>query len=152
MAYAVPRMPRVYISVITQRAVVERAQGRCEYCQSRADYTTESFAVEHIMPVSRGGTSELDNLAFSCSGCNGHKYNRTEVPDPTDRTLVPLYNPRRQRWQDHFCWSGDHAQIIGLTSTGRATVEALQMNRTGLVNMRQVLYLIGKHPPPLSEE
>src|SRR5437016_6026614 len=30
-------MPRVYISVITQRAVVKRAQGRCEYCQSCAD-------------------------------------------------------------------------------------------------------------------
>jgi HNH endonuclease len=144
-------MPRVYISANTQRAVIERAQHRCEYCQSRADYTTEPFAVEHIMPVSRGGTSELDNLAFSCSGCNGHKYNRTEASDPTDRTLVPLYHPRLQRWQDHFCWSDDHAQIIGLTFTGCATVEALKMNRTGLINMRQVLYLIGKHPPPLSE-
>ena len=68
-------MPRVYISANTQRAVIERAQGRCEYCQSRADYTTEPFAVEHIMPVSRGGTSELDNLTFPCSGCNGYKYN-----------------------------------------------------------------------------
>lgn len=77
-------------------------KGRCEYCQSRADYTTEPFAVEHIIPVSRGGSSELDNLAFSCSGCNGHKYNKMEAPDRTDRTLVPLYNPRRQRWQDHF--------------------------------------------------
>lgn len=83
--------------------------------------------------------------------CNGHKYNRTEAPDPTERTLVPLYNPRRQRWQDHFCWSEDYAQIIGLTPIGRATVETLKLNRMGLVNMRQVLYLIGKHPPPLSE-
>jgi hypothetical protein len=139
-------MPRVYIPVHTQRAVVERAQGRCEYCQSRADDTTEPFAVEHIIPRSRGGTSTFDNLAFSCSGCNGHKYNRTEAPDPTDRTLVLLYNPRRQGWQDHFGWSDDYARILGLTSTGRATVEALKMNRTGLVNMRQVLYLIGKHP------
>jgi 5-methylcytosine-specific restriction endonuclease McrA len=73
LVYAVPRMPRVYIPANTQRAVIERAQGRCEYCQSRADYTTEPFAVEHIIPVSRGGTSEIDNLAFSCSGCNGHK-------------------------------------------------------------------------------
>src|SRR2546422_7240625 len=103
------------------------------------------------MPINRGGASELDNLAFSCSGCNGAKYNRMEAPDPTDRTLVPLYNPRRQRWQDHFCWSDDHAQSIGLTSTGRTIVEALKMNRTGLVNMHQVLYLIGKHPPSLSE-
>ena len=66
--------------------------------------------------------------------------------------MVPLYNPRRQRWQEHFCWSEDYTQILGLTSTGRATVETLQMNRIGLVNIRQVLYLIGKHPPQLNEE
>jgi hypothetical protein len=54
--------------------------------------------------------------------------------------------------QDHFCWNDNHTQIIGLTPTGRATVEALKMNRPGLVNMRQVLYLVGKHPPPRSEE
>jgi len=37
--------------------------------------------------------------------------------------------------------------IIGLTPTGRATVEVLKLNREGLVNLRQVLYAAGKHPP-----
>ncbi|MGE3540238.1 MAG: HNH endonuclease [Candidatus Tectimicrobiota bacterium] len=142
-------MPRVYIPVGVQRVVVERAQGRCEYCQSRADYATGSFAVEHILPVSRGGSSALDNLAFACAGCNGHKYNRTAAPDPTDNTLVPFYHPRQQPWDTHFAWSADYTQILGLTPTGRATVDALHMNRPGLVNMRQVLYRIGKHPPLL---
>jgi len=41
--------------------------------------------------------------------------------------------------------------IIGVTPTGRATVAALRLNRPGLVNMRQVLYGIGKHPPDLPE-
>ncbi len=140
-------MPSVYIPVDKQRAVIERAEGRCEYCQSMTDYATQTFAVEHVMPVSRGGTSELDNLALSCSGCNGHKYNKTEALDPADGKLVPLFNPRREKWQTHFSWSDDYMRIIGLSSIGRATVEALQVNRPGLVNMRRLLYLIRQHPP-----
>ena len=140
-------MPRIYLSVATQRTVVERAENRCEYCQSQADYATETFAVEHIRPLSRGGINELDNLALSCSGCNGRKYNKTEAPDPADGVIVPLFNPREQRWQDHFCWSDDYTRIVGITPTGRATIETLQMNRSGPVNMRQLLYAIGKHPP-----
>ena len=38
-------------------------------------------------------------------------------------------------------------RIVGITPTGRATIEALQMNRPGPVNMRQLLYAMGKHPP-----
>ncbi len=144
-------MPKVYIPVDRQRAVIERAESRCEYCQSMADYTTESFAVEHVMPRSRGGSSELDNLAFSCSGCNGHKYNKTEVNDPADGKTVPLFNPRKQKWQLHFGWSDDYTQVIGLTPTGRATVETLRLNRQGLINIRRLLYLIGQHPPKSSE-
>jgi hypothetical protein len=143
-------MAKVYISIDKQRVVMTRAQGRCEYCQSWADYATETFAVEHITPISRGGTSELDNLAFACSGCNGHKYNKIEALDPTDGKIASLFNPRQQPWSEHFAWSDDYTRIIGLTPTGRATVEALQMNRPGLVNMRGVLYLIGKHPPNLT--
>ena len=140
-------MPKVYLSVVIQRGIVERADNRCEYCQSPADYATETFAVEHIRPLSRGGTSDLNNLALACSGCNGRKYNKIEAPDPADGAMAPLFNPREQRWQEHFCWSGDYTQIIGLTPTGRATVETLQLNRPGLINMRQLLYTIGKHPP-----
>ena len=75
-------MPRAHLSVDTQRVVIERAHSRCEYCQSQADYATETFAVEHIQPISQGGGNDLNNLALSCSGCNGRKYNKTEAPDP----------------------------------------------------------------------
>lgn len=39
------------------------------------------------------------------------------------------------------------ARIIGLTPTGRASVIALQLNRDGVVNLRQALFTLGKHPP-----
>jgi hypothetical protein len=140
-------MPKPFISVRKQRTVMDRAQGRCEYCQSQADYATETFAVDHIVPRSRGGTNDLDNLALACSGCNGRKYNKLEAPDPATGELTPLWNPRQQQWEEHFCWSEDYTQIIALTPSGRATLEALQLNRPGLVNMRRALYVIGKHPP-----
>jgi hypothetical protein len=37
--------------------------------------------------------------------------------------------------------------MAGLTATGRATVAALQLNRPGVVNLREALYRIGQHPP-----
>jgi hypothetical protein len=58
-----------------------------------------------------------------------------------------LYHPRQQRWSDHFSWNEDFAFIIGITKIGRVTVEALQLNREGLVNLRRVLYLVNEHPP-----
>lgn len=86
-------MPRPYLPVRKRRAVIDRASGYCEYCQSRADYATETFAVEHIIPVSLGGTDDLENLALSCSGCNSHKHDRVEGIDPIDGALTPLFHP-----------------------------------------------------------
>ena len=140
-------MPSAYIIAEDRRLVIARAQGRCEYCLCWVSYATESFAVEHIIPVARGGASALDNLAFACSGCNGHKYNKVTAIDALDGKEAPLFHPRRQRWQDHFEWSEDYLTIVGLTPTGRATITALHVNRPGVVNLRGLLYLAGKHPP-----
>jgi hypothetical protein len=82
-------------------------------------------------------------------GCNNHTYNRIEVAEPVSVALVPLYNPRRDQWVDHFAWSDDALLIVGLTPTGRATIAALVLNREGIVNLRQLLVLIDEHPPPI---
>jgi hypothetical protein len=144
-------MPRPYIPVQEQRIIAERAQGRCEYCQSLANYATQSFAIEHVIPISLGGETILNNLALACSGCNGHKYNKITAPDPVDGTLVPLYHPRLQQWHEHFSWNEDYTLVVGLTSTGRATVEVLQLNRQGVVNLRRLLIFIGQHPPKVED-
>jgi hypothetical protein len=140
-------MARRYVTAQERQAIVERAKGRCEYCQSRADFATQSFSVEHIMPVSKDGETDLDNLALACPGCNGYKYNKTAHPDPVDGVRVPLFNPRTQRWQDHFAWNDGFSHVVALTAIGRATLDALKLNRAGLVNMRKALFAIGLHPP-----
>jgi hypothetical protein len=65
--------------------------------------------------------------------------------------LVELFHPRQQRWQAHFSWDEQFERVIGLTATGRATVEALQLNRPEVLNLRRLLCAAGKHPLPAAE-
>jgi len=140
-------MPEQRVTAEQRRIVIERASHCCEYRRCQAKFAIQSFSVEHIIPRSCGGETYIGNLALACQGCNGHKYTKAQGYDVVSGKQVGLYHPRRQRWIDHFEWNDDFTLIIGLTPTGRATVEALQLNREGVVNLRQVLYAMGKHPP-----
>ena len=140
-------MPEKRVAAQQKRAVAERAGGCCEYCRSQARFATQSFSVEHIVPRSLDGETRLDNLALACEGCNSHKHAKTEAYDAVTDEMVPLYHPRQHRWYHHFRWNDDFTLIVGVTPTGRATVQALQLNREGLTNLCQVLYEAGEHPP-----
>lgn len=132
----------------TQRkAVFERAKGYCEYCLSPETYSNSTFEVEHIIPFSKGGETVFHNLALSCSGCNKYKSHKIEAIDSQSGEKVLLYNPRREIWKKHFKWNADFTQIIGVTPTGRATIQALKLNRKNLLNLRELLRLYGEHPP-----
>ncbi len=140
-------MSRRYLSKKEQAEIIERAQSRCEYCLTPVEYAAQPFVFEHIIPVSRNGETTLDNLAFACGGCNGHKYNKTEAIDSVEKKSVSLFHPRQQEWLAHFSWNENYQQVIGLTPVGRVTVNTLKLNRIGVVNIRELLCLVGKHPP-----
>ena len=140
-------MSRTYLSVALGELVRERASGHCEYCRCLSGFNSDSFAVDHIIPEARGGATEENNLALSCLGCNSFKGAFVAGRDSATERDAPLFHPRQQRWTEHFAWSSDTTQIIGITATGRATVERLRLNRPGLVNLRMALRLFGVHPP-----
>jgi hypothetical protein len=97
-----------------------------------------TFPVDHITPASQGGPTTKDNLALGCPLCNGHKSDKTEGFDEETGQTVPLFNPRKDDWSDHFRWSDDQTEIIGLTATGRATVAVLKLNSAPRVQMRRL--------------
>lgn len=130
-----------------KKFVQRRANGYCEYCLSPVEFSPGPFAAEHIIPSVKEGSDDLDNLAFSCQGCNGHKFTAIAAVDPLTMQTVRLFNPRQDVWNDHFQWSEDFTYIIGVTLVGRATVERLQLNRPNLLNFRKALIAIGVHPP-----
>jgi len=109
-------------------------------------YSPDIFEVEHVRPLSRGGKTVLENLALACSSCNRYKGARITAQDPQTGRWVPLFHPRRQRWERHFRWSEDLTEIVGRTATGRATVEALKMNREAVRRLRAALSALGLHP------
>lgn len=124
-----------------------RAHGCCEYCRSQERVAGEVFTVDHVVPRAKSGSDDLDNLALCCYVCNPLKGDKTEALDPKSRTAVPLFSPRAQRWADHFKWSDDGLLVVGTTPAGRATVEALKLNRTSLVLARETWVQWGVHPP-----
>ncbi|HET6880252.1 MAG TPA: hypothetical protein VFI31_08860 [Pirellulales bacterium] len=62
--------------------------------------------------------------------------------DPASGLVVPLYHPRQDDWQHHFVLKG--ASIVGLTPTGRATVQLLQFNAPRRLELREGLLAEGE--------
>jgi hypothetical protein len=136
-----------YISVELQRLVREKFENRCAYCCSAEALTTTTFEFEHICPLSLGGETRIENLCLSCPSCNRFKGNRQRSPDPLTGQDVELFHPYQQQWCEHFICSGNATELIGRSPTGRATIEALKMNRPALVSLRQLWVKFEVHPP-----
>jgi hypothetical protein len=66
-------------------------------------------------------------------------------PDPQTGVTVPLFNPRKDDWNDHFRWQA--YEVKPLTPTGRATVAALELNHARRIRIRQAEELFGLFPP-----
>jgi hypothetical protein len=132
-------------SARTTKAVGDRAEGRCEYCRMHQALQGATFHVEHIVPRAHGGTWGLDNLAWCCPSCNLHKSDRVEARDPEGGPMVPLFNPRTQKWSSHFRW--DSYRVVGITPIGRATVATLVMNHARRLLIRQAEEQFGLFPP-----
>lgn len=67
-----------------KKEVREGAENCCEYCLLQAKYSGESFSIEHIIPLIKGGLSVSYNLAFSCQRCNNHKYTATHISQSSE--------------------------------------------------------------------
>lgn len=120
--------------------VIGRANNRCEYCQLPAQFQISGFEIDHIRPRSRGGQTDLANLALACPHCNAHKWAHTDGEDTESGQRVALFNPRAQSWEEHFQWSEESLFMLrGISSCGRATVARLQMNHPDLVSIRRLL-------------
>ena len=140
-------MTRTYVPRALRQRVMATARGRCGYCLTREAVTGTPLGFEHIIPQSRGGATSEANLWLSCAQCNMRKNDRLVAGDPTTGEDVPLFDPRRQVWSEHFAWAEAATLIVGLTATGRATVSALDLNRRLLVEARRMWVAAGWHPP-----
>lgn len=122
--------------------VVERAGQRCEYCRLSQDGQEATFHVDHVIPRIVGGATNEENLALACVGCSLRKVARQHAVDPETGSPAPLFSPRADSWSEHFCWRG--FAVEGTTPTGRATVDALAMNRPLMLAIREEEAVLGR--------
>lgn len=128
-----------------RQQVRARAHGYCEFCLVHEDDVAFSYHADHVIAEQHHGETKMDNLAWTCNICNHFKGTNLSSIDPLTKAIVPLFNPRKQQWKRHFCFSG--VQIEPLTTSGRATTELLQFNSQRRITQRTALMSIGHFPP-----
>jgi hypothetical protein len=124
--------------------VRQRANGRCEYCHFPERFAELPFQMDHIVARQHGGTATAENLALACCHCNRHKGPNLSGMDPVTQRVARLFDPRTQIWEEHFSWLGP--LLAGKTEVGRATVQALNVNRLDAVAVRELLMAEGVYP------
>lgn len=132
-----------YISPEVRQKVANRADSLCEYCLIAEEETFFGCEVEHIIGLKHGGSSEPDNLAYACAFCNRHK--GSDIGSISESgEFSRFFNPRTDRWADHFQLSG--ALIQPLTIIGEVTARILQLNHSDRILERQSLIVAGRYP------
>jgi hypothetical protein len=130
-----------------EKQVREESKNRCGYCLTPQSLTSHKLEIEHIYPISKGGTSERENLCLACRHCNLHKSSKIYGFDAVSAKRARLFNPNLQFWSQHFVWNREKIKVIGKTPCGRATIYALKMNDDLQTNARKVWKLTGLFPP-----
>src|SRR5215813_14217630 len=128
-------MTQTRISAALRREVRERAGERCEYCLLAESQSFFPHEPDHLISRKHGGETVSANLALACFDCNRFKGPNIASLDPVTGKLVPLFNPRTQRWSEHFKLNG--GRIVPLTPVGRATEKMLRLNLPVRIEARE---------------
>lgn len=117
--------------------VAERAGNSCEYCRAPDAVFNFPLEVDHFVPLSRGGTKDLENLVLSCRACNAYKaFHQSGVSENDEGER--LFNPRRDIWKEHFEFDSETLTLRGLTEVGRGTINRLRINDAPQIKARRL--------------
>ncbi len=75
----------------TKRLIYDRDRGQCAYCGKSINIADAT--IDHVLPLSQGGSSSWDNLVNCCKVCNQRKGNRT----PEEAHIKLLLHPYKPR-------------------------------------------------------
>ncbi|MBX7215215.1 MAG: HNH endonuclease, partial [Thermoflexales bacterium] len=85
------RVPRNLPMPLSRRAILLRDGYTCQYCGAQPG--KDALTIDHILPRSRGGRTDWENVTTACGACNRRKGNR--LPDEANmRLLNPPIRPR----------------------------------------------------------
>jgi hypothetical protein len=127
-----------------RKLVQSRAFDRCEYCLLALSDSGLPHEIDHVISRKHGGTNDPENLAFACYLCNRYKGSDIASLYPGTGELMRLYDPRKDRWEEHFRIAGP--VVEPLTAIGATTAQLLRLNVTDRVVERQLLQNLNRYP------
>lgn len=139
-------MSITYVNAELRRVVAARAEDPCEYCLIHEEDTFFGCQVDHVISEKHGGPTEPDNLSYACLFCNLHKGSDIATFARGTHDLVRFFNPRTDRWNEHFMLDPDELVIQPLTEIGEATVRILVFNGEERLLERRELRRVGRYP------
>jgi 5-methylcytosine-specific restriction endonuclease McrA len=81
------RLPRTKVK-FNRRNIFARDGNRCQYCGKR--FPTGELSLDHVMPRSRGGGTDWENIVCACVRCNVRKGGRTPAEAGMRLTKLPV--------------------------------------------------------------
>ena len=130
-----------WISAELRQIIADRANLSCEYCLIAEADTFYGCQVDHIISLKHGGSSDPDNLAYACALCNRAK--GSDIGSiATSGELTRFFNPRTDRWSEHFRLNG--ATIQPLTAIGEVTARIFGFNESTRLHEREEIIRFGK--------
>lgn len=88
-----PQKQRVKFS---RQNVLARDRWKCQYCGEQK--RTHELTFDHVLPRSRGGRTEWENIVMACEPCNARKADRT----PREAGMALRKTPQRPSWLPTF--------------------------------------------------
>jgi hypothetical protein len=137
-------MERLYLNKEIRRLVATRADYLCEYCLISEQDTILGCAIDHIISIKHGGSSEIDNLAYCCVYCNRFKGSDIGSIILDKKEFSRFYHPRWDHWGTHF--KLNNYVIKAVTSIGEVTARILGFNDQTRLLERQLLIDKRKYP------
>jgi 5-methylcytosine-specific restriction endonuclease McrA len=70
---------------------------QCQYCNDVFDF--EDLTIDHVLPRSKGGTTNWENCVTACKSCNSDKGSSTKIK-PLVMPYKPDYYNLVNKWKD----------------------------------------------------
>ncbi|RPI74068.1 MAG: HNH endonuclease [Desulfobacteraceae bacterium] len=100
----------------SRQNIYARDRYQCQYCGNK--FQPEELTYDHVMPKSRGGRTEWENIVTCCVDCNRKKGGRTPpeaamrmIRKPTRPTWIPAlkitigFQRVPETWRDYLYWN-----------------------------------------------
>ncbi len=100
----------------SRQNIYARDKYRCQYCGQK--FPSEELTYDHVIPRSRGGKTEWENIVTCCVNCNRRKGGKTPaeagmrlIRKPVKPTWVPAlritigFREVPQSWRDYLYWN-----------------------------------------------